>query len=485
MSSPLPAFSDLNQFVELLQQRGQLAVIDEPVDPVLEISEICDRVVKRGGPALLFRQVKGHPFPVLINTFGSRERISWALRCHDLDDLAREIDQLLEPEIPKGFFAKLQLLPKIKRLMDTSSRLVSNGPCQEVIETASPSLKEIPILQCWPLDAGRYITLPVVVTRHPSRRSRNLGMYRLQVFDERTLGMHWQRHKGGAHHYRVAEGRRSRIEAAIALGPDPATIYSATAPLPDEVDELLLAGFLRRKPVDLVKCKTVDLEVPAESQFVLEGYVDPDERRIEGPFGDHTGFYSLPEEYPVFHLTAVTRRRHPIYPTIIVGIPPQEDGWLGKATERLFLPLIRKTLPEVVDMNLPVEGIFHNLAIVSIDKKYPGHAKKVMHALWGLGQLMFTKVVIVADRDCNVQDLREVAWRVGTHIDPRRDVLFSEGVMDVLEFASQAADYGSKMGIDATTKWPDEGFSREWPPVIRMSPEVKKRVDDLWPRLGL
>ncbi|MGH2652181.1 MAG: UbiD family decarboxylase, partial [Actinomycetota bacterium] len=298
-------------------------------------------------------------------------------------------------------------------------------------------------------------------------------------------GMHWQLHKGAAHHFREAEGAGRRLEVAIALGADPVVTYAASAPLPDEVDELMLAGFLRRKQVPLVKCRTIDLEVPASAQIVLEGYCDPRERRLEGPFGDHTGYYSLPEEYPVFHLTAVTRRREPIYSTIIVGPPPMEDGWLGKATERIFLPVIRKVVPEVVDLNLPVEGIFHNLAIVSIEKRYPGHAKKVMHALWGLGQLMFTKVIVVVDRDCNVQKPGEVVWRTGTHFDPSRDVVLSEGPMDVLDFAAYRPAYGGKLGIDATKKWPGEGFDRPWPDVLAMSPEVKRRVDAIWDRLGL
>jgi 4-hydroxy-3-polyprenylbenzoate decarboxylase len=411
--------------------------------------------------------------------------MSLALRCRDLDDVAREIDGLLQPGVPEGLMGKIEMLPKLKRLLDLQPQSVRRGPCQDVVETQAPTLKDIPVLQCWPRDGGRYITLPLVITRHPERGTRNVGMYRLQVFDETTLGMHWQRHKGGAQHYRIAEERGQRLEVAIALGPDPATTYCATAPLPEEMDEFLLAGFLRHQPVQLVPCKTIDLEVPAESQFVLEGYVEPRERRTEGPFGDHTGFYSMPEDYPVFHLTAVTRRQQPIYPAIVVGTPPQEDAWLGKATERLFLPLLRRSVPEVVDINLPVEGAFHNLAIVSIDKKYPGHARKVMHAIWGLGQLMFTKVIVIVDKSCNVQDLREVAWRVGTHIEPKRDILFSEGIADSLEFAGPVADFSTKVGIDATPKWPEEGCRSPWPPEIQMSPEVKKRIDDLWPRLGI
>ena len=479
------AYKDLNEFVEVLEKRGELKRIDIEVDPVLEIAEIADRTVKKGGPALLFTNVKGHDIPVLINTFGTMERMALSLEAESLDAIADEIDELLTPQIPATLVGKLQMLPKLKRLADLNSKTVGDGPCQEVVEKDNPSLAKIPIIKCWPDDGGKYITLPLVFTKHPTKGTRNIGMYRLQVFDDKTLGMHWQRHKGGAHHHRVADEMGSRIEVAIALGPDPAVIYSATAPLPDEVDELLLAGFLRRKGVEMVKCKTVDLEVPANSQIILEGYVEPGESRLEGPFGDHTGYYSLADQYPVFHLTCVTHKTNPIYPTIIVGRPPMEDAYLGKATERLFLPLIKRTLPEVVDMELPVEGIFHNLAILSIDKKYPGHAKKVMHAVWGLGGLMFTKVVIIVDADCNVHDPGEVVWKVGTHIDPKRDVLFSEGPTDVLDHASQIPDYGTKMGIDATKKWPDEGYTREWPDVIEMSPEVKRRVDEMWEKLGL
>jgi len=441
--------------------------------------------VKAGGPALLFTNVKGHRIPVLINAFGTLERMALALGAESLDAIAEDIAELLEPQMPVSLIGKLQALPKLKRFLSLPPKTVRSGACQEVVETDSPSLAEIPIIQCWPQDGGKYITLPLVFTKHPELGTRNVGMYRLQKFDDRTLGMHWQRHKGGAAHYRVAERLGKRLDVAVALGPDPAVTYAATAPLPDEVDELMLAGFLRDAPVELVQCRTVDLEVPANAQIVLEGYVEPGERRLEGPFGDHTGFYSLDEEYPVFHLTAVTHCRDPIYPTIIVGRPPMEDGPLGKATERLFLPLIKKSVPEIVDMNLPVEGIFHNFAIVSLDKRYPGHARKVMHAIWGLGQLMFTKVVIVVDKQCNVHDLGEVMWRVGTAIDPKRDVVFAEGPCDVLDFAAQVPDYGTKMGIDATRKWPDEGFTGRWPDEIEMLPEVKKRVDGIWSELGL
>jgi 4-hydroxy-3-polyprenylbenzoate decarboxylase len=480
------AHKDLNAFIDVLRAHGELKDIPVAVDPELEISAIADRAIKQNGPALLFTNVKGHPdIPVLINTFGSRRRMELALGTASLDDIAGEIAELIQPVIPATLMGKLRMLPKLARLRDMQPRRVRNGPCQEVVETETPSLASLPVIKCWPEDGGKYITFAQVITRHPEMGTRNVGMYRLQVFDDRTLGLHWQRHKGGAHHYRVAESLGRRLDVAIVLGPDPETMYAGTAPLPDEIDEFMLAGFLRRERIELVKCRTVDLEVPANAQIVLEGYAEPGERRMEGPFGDHQGFYSLPDEYPVFHLTAVTRRENPVYPTIIVGPPPQEDGWLGKATERIFLPLLRTTLPEIVDMDLPIEGIFHNLAIVSIDKRYPGHAKKVMHALWGLGQMMFTKVIIVVDKDVNVHNMAEVAWRVGVSIDPKRDVLLTEGPCDVLDFAAQMADYSGKLGIDATTKWPEEGFTRGWPEMLRMPDEVNRRIDALWPQLGI
>lgn len=480
------AHKDLNAFIEVLRSLGELKEITTEVDPELEISAITDRVIKQGGPALLFSNVKGHPgIPVLINAFGSKRRMELALGAESLDGIAAEIAELIQLKIPASLWGKLQLLPQVARLANTQPKIVRSGPCQEVVETENPSLSAIPIIKCWPNDGGRYITFAQVITRHPELGTRNVGMYRLQVFDDRTLGLHWQRHKGGAQHYRVAEALGKRLEVAIVLGPDPETMYAGTAPLPDELDEFMLAGFLRRQSVELVQCKTIDHQVPANAQIILEGYADPGERRLEGPFGDHQGYYSLADQYPVFHLTAITHRKNPIYPTTIVGPPPQEDEWLGKATERIFLPLLRTSLPEIVDMDLPVEGIFHNLAIISIDKRYPGHARKVMSALWGLGQMMFTKVLIIVDKDVNVHDMREVVWRVGVSIDPKRDLMLSEGPCDVLDFASQLADYSGKLGIDATTKWPEEGFTRGWPEILRMPEEVNRRIDALWPELGL
>ncbi len=459
--------------------------INRPVDPYLEITEITDRVVKRSGPALLFTNVTGYKMPVLINSYGSERRMEMALETDSLDGFAAEIDDLLNPEVPQSLTGKLKALPKLTRLTDLAPKVVKSASCHEIVNTNSPSLDELPIITCWPQDGGPYITLGLVITRHPEKSTSNIGMYRLQKFDGQTLGMHWQRHKGGAEHYRAAEAAGKRLEVAIALGPDPCVTYAATAPLPEEVSELMLAGFLRRKSVEIVKCKTVDLMVPANSQIVLEGYVDPGERRLEGPFGDHTGFYSLADNYPVFHLTAITTCREPIYPTIIVGRPPMEDGWLGKATERIFLPLIKKTLPEVVDINLPVEGIFHNFAIVSIRKRYPGHARKVMHALWGLGQMMFTKYIIVVDEHADVHNMQEIIWRLGTATDPRRDCEIASGPTDVLDHAAALPDFSGKIGFDATRKWPDEGYDRIWPDEILMSDDVKRRVDSYWEELKL
>ncbi|MES1257527.1 MAG: menaquinone biosynthesis decarboxylase, partial [Acidobacteriota bacterium] len=365
-------------------------------------------------------------------------------------------------------------------------KIVSKGACQEVVKHDGFSLHDYPVLTCWPGDGGPFITLPMVFTKNPETGKRNCGMYRMQVFDARTTGMHWQTHKQGAEHYRrrFAEGHK-RMDVSVAIGSDPATMYSAILPLPPDLDEMMIAGFLRGSPVEMVKCQTNDLEVPANAEIVLEGYVELGENRTEGPFGDHTGYYSLADEYPVFHVTCVTQRREPIYATTIVGPPPMEDFYMGKAIERIFLPLMRLQLPEVRDMCMPAEGIFHNIMLVSIRKSYPGHARKVMSAIWGLGQAMFTKCIVVVDEDVDVQNVSEVAWRALNNIDPERDIQFTMGPIDSLDHASRLVNYGSKMGVDATKKWPGEGFTREWPDVLRMTPEIKKRVDDLWKKAGL
>ena len=473
-------FKDLDDFIAALDRAHELARVTDSVSPDLEICAVTDRASKSpgGGPALLFERPAGFDIPVAVNLYGSMKRICMALGVRTLDDLAREIEELATPKIPAGMLDALKMLPTSNRLRDLMPKTVSDAPCQEVV-SPDGSLDEVPILKCWPEDGGRYVTLPLVFTKDPETGQRNIGTYRMQVFDGRTTGMHWQQHKGGAQHYRVAERLKKRLPVAVALGPDPALAYSATAPMPEGLDELLLAGFLRRDRVELVKCVSVDLEVPANSQIVLEGYVDPGERRREGPFGDHTGFYSHPDDYPVFHLTCITRRKRPTYLTTVVGVPPMEDYYLGKASERIFLPLIRKTLPEIVDMHFPAAGIFHNIVIISIDKRYPGHARKIMNACWGLGQLMFSKTVIVFDKDVDVQNVSEAAWIAGTHVDPQRDIQFTIGPMDDLENASNLPAYGSKMGIDATRKWPGEGFTREWPTRLTTTDAARRKADDL------
>lgn len=474
------AIDDLRQFIEALKREGELVEIDEPVDPELEITEITDRVSKADGPALLFRNARGSNMPVLINQFGSMKRMSMALGGGDLDDIAAELGSVLEMQVPQGIVAKVKALGKLKNLADSAPKMVKNGPCQEVV-MEQPNLDALPILKTWPGDGGPFITLPVVFTKDPDGR-RNAGMYRLQKFDAATTGMHWHIHKDGAENFRAGG---DRVEVAVAIGTDPATTYAATAPLPKGIDEMMLAGFLKGSPVEMVKCKTIDMEVPATAEIILEGYVEKGELRREGPFGDHTGYYSLAGDYPVFHLTCVTHRRDPIYATTIVGRPPMEDCFLGKATERLFLPLLRVTLPEMVDMNLPLEGVFHNCAILSIKKSYPMHAKKVMSAVWGLGMMSLTKFVVIVDEHVNVHDESEVAWRVFNNVDPKRDVLLTEGPLDVLDHSSPTANYGAKMGLDATKTWSSEGHEREWPDDIAMTEEVRKMVDEKWSRLGI
>lgn len=480
------AYTDLRDFISRLERDSELIRVKHRVSPELEITEIADRMVKRGGPALLFENVEGSEAPVLINHFGSMRRMATALGVESVEEIAREIESLIASEAPGSFLEKLRMLPKLAKLSSAFPKTVKRAPCQEVVRQGDDaSLTFLPVLKCWPADGGRFITLPMVFTKDPETGKRNVGMYRMHVYDSRTTGMHWHVHKVGARHYAGYERLGRRMEIAVALGGDPAITYAATAPLPEDFDEMIFAGFLRKAPVEMVQCKTVDMQVPADAEIVLEGYVDPHERRTEGPFGDHTGYYSPADSYPVFHLACVTHRADPIYPATIVGKPPMEDCFMGKATERIFLPLIKAQLPEIVDMNLPVEGIFHNLAFVSIRKRYPMHARKVIHALWGLGQMMFTKIIVVFDEDVDVQDTSEVLWRLGSNIDPKRDIAFSEGPVDALDHAAPQALFGSKMGIDATRKLPDEGHSREWPEDIRMSPEVRAKIDSIWGELGI
>ncbi|MGD0345585.1 MAG: UbiD family decarboxylase [Terracidiphilus sp.] len=558
------AYDDLRDWIKALEKHGELRRIREEVSPELEITEITDRVSKAGsatksspkpgkesekhapgGPALLFENVKGHPgHRVLINQFGSERRMALALGVDRIDEIAERIHGLMNLKPPAGgFFDKLKMLPQLAELGNIFPKTVSakDAPCKEIIRKSQNNsgrdnfdLNYFPILKCWPFDGGRFITLPCVHTRDPRSGKRNIGMYRMQVYDGQTTGMHWQRQKVAAEHYRealrnaatagagsgsalnasaarvamMAESaggavtipdqpagaipqlalgnlKGSRLEVAVAIGTDPATTFSAIVPAPPEVEEFLIAGFLRGKPVEIVKCETVDLEVPAHAEIILEGYVELGELRSEGPFGDHTGFYTLPDEYPVFHLTCITHRKDPVYAATIVGKPPMEDAWMGKAVERIFLPAMKMTIPELVDIHLPVEAVFHNLMIVSIKKSYPGHARKVMNAIWSLGQAMFTKCIIVVDEDCDVQNIPEVVLRVANNIDPERDIQFMLGPVDSLDHSSRLPNYGSKMGVDATRKWKAEGFERPWPAMIEMDRATKAKIDAMWAKLGL
>jgi 4-hydroxy-3-polyprenylbenzoate decarboxylase len=485
----------LREFITALEQAGELVRVTRPVPVQLEITEVADRCMKSsgGGPALLFERPvladgTTSEIPVGINLFGSMRRMGMALGVDDLDAIGERIEQLIKLKVPEGWREKLAMLPKVAEIAKYPPRTVSGKPrCQQtVLRGGEVDLGRLPITTCWPEDGGPYITLPQVVTRDPKTGVRNVGMYRVQVLERDLLAMHWQRHKVGAAHWRDMAARGEKMPVAIALGGDPPSIYSASAPLPPNIDEYIFAGFLRRKPVALAKAVTSDLLVPAEADIVIEGVIDPAEPLVqEGPFGDHTGFYSLADDYPAVHVTAVTMRRDPIYPATIVGRPPMEDFYLGHATERIFLPLLRLTVPEIVDYHMPPAGIFHNLVFVSIDKQYPGQAWKVMNALWGMGLMSLAKVIIVLDRDVNVRDPEEAWWVALNHIDPERDVRFTMGPIDVLDHASRAFTYGSKMGIDATTKWKEEGFDRDWPGRIEMDPDTKARVDAMWGELGI
>jgi len=482
------AYADYQAWLKTLETRGELHRVKVEVDPKLEISEILDRLIKKegGGPALLFEKVKGSPYPLAINTFTGESRMALSLCRERVEVIAEEIDALLRFEAPDGFWAKLKTLPLLASLLNFPPKKVDTGICQEVIEEGDAvDLTRLPVMTCWPEDGGPFITLPLVFTEDPQTKRRNVGMYRMQVYDRTTTGMHWHVHHDGARHYRgyAAEGRRMPV--SVALGGDPALIYAATAPLPPDVDEMVFAGFLRKENVALVKCRTNDLYVPASSEFVLEGYVEPAELRTEGPFGDHTGFYSLEAPYPVFHCTCITRRKNPVYPSILVGRPPMEDTSIGRATSRIFLPFLKRMIPELVDLHLPDFGVFHNVVFVSIDKQYPGQAQKVMNALWGLGQMALTKWIVVFDKEVNVRNEQEALFYLGNNIDPGRDCLFMRGPVDVLDHAATKQGLATKLGIDATRKLPAEGFDRPWPSVIRMSADIQARVEKRWTEYGL
>ena len=483
------AFKNLRDFVAFLEEKGDMRRVSVPVDPELEMTEIADRVVKSGGPALLFENVAGCDMPALINIFGTRQRVAWALGVEHLDELTERVREVLKlmQGPPSSLGGKLKALGEVVGLARAQPRTVRRAPCQEVVLTGGDvDLNVLPVMKCWPLDAGKFITLPLVISRDPETGRRNVGTYRMQVYDGRTTGMHWQTHKVGARHDRAGRLRGDdRLDVAVALGGDPATIWSGSLPLPPDMDEIMVSGLIRGEAVEMVKCKTVDLEVPAHAEIVLEGYVVPGEMRPEGPFGDHTGIYSPAEDYPVFHVEAITRRSDPIYPTTMVGRPPSEDFFMGKASERLMLPALQMTLPEVVDVNMPAEGVFHNLVLVSIRKEFPGHARKVMHALWGLGLMMLAKAIIVVDAKVDVQNTSEVAWRVAANIDPARDIVIVEGPVDDLDHASWTPKYGSKVGIDATEKGPMDGRDRPWPEDIVMSDEIRQLVDGKWEQYGI
>jgi 4-hydroxy-3-polyprenylbenzoate decarboxylase len=474
--------ADLRAWLALLEREGELVRISAEVDAELEITEVVDRTVKAGGPALLFENVRGSQHPLLINQFGTERRMCMAFDAQSLDAVAERLSDVLEMQPPQGLVEKVRGLQKLKSIADSRPRTVRRGACQEVVLTGDDaSLDLLPIQTCWPEDAAPFITLPAVITKDPHTGTRNVGMYRMQKLGPRATAMHWQIHKDGRADYLATDGK---IEVAAALGCDPVTTYAASAPLPKHIDELMLAGFLRGEPVELVACKTVGLEVPASAELVLEGSIDKDEVVDEGPFGDHTGYYTPPEPFPVFRVSAITMRRDAIYPSIVVGKPPQEDAWLGKATERIFLPAIKMTVPEIVDFDLPIAGAFHNCCIVSIRKAYPGHAQKVMHAIWGLGMLSLTKAIVVVDEQVDVHDYEQVLFRVGANVDPKRDVLITEGPLDHLDHAPTRQFYGGKLGIDATHKGPAEG-TREWPPEIEMTAAVKELVDRRWPEYGI
>jgi len=476
-------YDDLREFIRKLDGEGELARINQEISPILEMTEIADRVVKSGGKAILFENPKGYDIPVLMNAFGTERRMKMALEVQNLEDIGERLVSLTKVR-PTSLIESLKSVGVLKELTPFMPKKVKKGVCKEVVMD-EPDLEKFPILKCWPEDAGRFITLPVVITRSPETGELNAGMYRMQVFDKKTTGMHWQIHKHGALHFKqLAEKGEDRLEVAVAIGVEPSVLYASTAPLPENISEFMFAGFIRKERVKMVECESVDLEVPANAEIVLEGYVELDELRTEGPFGDHTGYYTPPEPYPVFHITTITHREDPIYHATVVGKPPMEDKWLAKTTERAFLPIIKMINSEIVDINLPTEAAFHNLAIISIRKRYPGHAKKAMFALWGMGMLSLTKIVIVVDDDVNVHNINEVLWAVTSRFDPARDVvIIPDAPVDSLDHSTYMPNLGGKLGIDATVKWKEEGFEREWPEAVEMDGEIKKRIDGIWDEL--
>lgn len=477
------AYKSLRDFMGVLEEKQLLKRVTPTVSRDLEITEIAYRAMHSNGPALLFENVKDSPYPLLINAFGSEERINLTFEVENLDSIGDRIRDLTDVAQYAGFFGKMKSAPKLAKVAKSFPKKVTKAPCQEVVE--EPDLTKLPVLKCWPQDGGPFMTLPLVITKDPETGTQNMGMYRLQVYDKNTTGMHWHIHKDGNSVYNKYKKLKEPMPVSVALGGDPATIYAATAPLPKFVDETIFSGFLRGEPIEIVKSQTSDIYVPAEAEFVLEGYVNPDELRLEGPFGDHTGYYSLADMYPVFHVTCVTRRREPIYPATIVGRPPMEDCYLAKATERIFLPLLQMLYPEIVDISFPMEGVFHNCVIVSMKKSYPGHVAKVIHGLWGMAQMMYTKMIVVVDAQVSPHDYSTVAWKVFNNIDAGRDLIIAKGPLDALDHASPQPLYGHKLGIDATKKGSMDGHTREWPDDIEMSEEVSAMVTERWGEYGL
>lgn len=485
-------YRDLQHFIAVLEEIGELKRITVEVDPELEITEIADRVMKQSGPALLFEQVRGSRYPLLINALGTERRMALALGTRSLDEKAQEIEELLSwvwghtrnLNIFNLLKAAPQALPKLPVALSCIPKKIAHPKCQELIDDDS-GFDSLPVLKCWPDDGGRFLTLPLVCTEDPETGAKNMGMYRMQVYDNRTAGMHWHLHKDGAAFFEKNRMLHQRMPVAVALGCDPAVTYASTAPLPQGIWEMIFAGFLRGAGAEVCTATQSNITVPADAEFILEGYVDPQESRLEGPFGDHTGFYSLPDEYPVFHLQRITRRKNPVYPATIVGIPPKEDCWMAKATERLFLPLLRQLCPEIVDLAMPLEGVFHNCVIVSIQKRFPGQARKVMNFLWGMGQMMYTKLIVVVDAEVSVHNSSEVAWRTFNNIDGRRDIVFSDGPLDALDHSSPLPCYGTRIGVDATRKGPEEGHTRAWPKALVMDAAIKERVSRRWNEYGI
>lgn len=479
-------YTDLKDFLRALEKAGELVRISAPVDPDLEISEIVQRVVRAKGPALLFERPTRGDMPLVINLFGTEKRMAMALGVERLDEVGERIGALLKPELPQGWSGIKDGISKVMQLKSVPPKKVKTAPCQElVMQGDAVDLNKLPALQTWPDDGGVFHNFGLTHTKHPETGKRNLGLYRLQQHSKNTLGMHWQIHKDSTAHHAVAERLGQRLPVAIAIGCDPVVTYAATAPLPSDIDEYLFAGFLRGERVEMVDCLTVPLQVPAQAQIVIEGYLEPGERQDEGPFGDHTGFYTPVEPFPVLHVTAITMQREPIYHTIVTSKPPQEDGPIGKATERIFLPLLKLVVPDIHDYDMPEPGVFHNCVIVSIKKRYPKHAQKVMNAIWGAHLMSLTKLIVIVDDDCDVHDYNEVAFRAFGNVDYSRDLLLTEGPVDHLDHASYNQFYGGKLGIDATRKLPSEGYHRGWPDELVMSPDVVEKVSKRWKEYGL